>query len=148
MHALDVNKRILCAQDGLLLGNYGRSGAWTESLGVLAPLQEMMLQSWDGALRILPAWPLCQPWGLGGAGVRRKSAGAGRLRRTGRESRAEGVLRAGARARLCRISQCRIRRGRCRIGRGPGEGRAEEARGGGKGQPGVGRGAETPRPHW
>ena len=74
MHALDVNKRILCAQDGLLLGNYGRSGAWTESLGVLAPLQEMMLQSWDGALRIFPAWPLCQPWGLGGAGVRRKSA--------------------------------------------------------------------------
>jgi hypothetical protein len=39
------------------VGSYGHSGAWTESLGVLAPLQEMMLQSWDGALRIFPAWP-------------------------------------------------------------------------------------------
>jgi hypothetical protein len=37
--------------------DYGRAGAWTESLGVIAPLQEMMLQSWDGALRIFPAWP-------------------------------------------------------------------------------------------
>ncbi len=39
------------------IANYGHSGAWTESLGVLAPLQEMMLQSWDGALRVFPAWP-------------------------------------------------------------------------------------------
>lgn len=39
--------------------NYGRVGAWTESLGVTAPMQEMMLQSWDGALRIFPAWPKC-----------------------------------------------------------------------------------------
>lgn len=37
--------------------DYGRGGAWTESLGVIAPLQEMMLQSWDGALRVFPAWP-------------------------------------------------------------------------------------------
>ena len=42
---------------GMAIANYGRSGAWTESLGVTAPLQEMMLQSWDGALRIFPAWP-------------------------------------------------------------------------------------------
>jgi hypothetical protein len=39
------------------VANYGHAGAWTESLGVIAPLQEMMLQSWDGALRIFPAWP-------------------------------------------------------------------------------------------
>jgi hypothetical protein len=39
------------------VGNYGHDGAWTESLGVIAPLQEMMLQSWDGSLRIFPAWP-------------------------------------------------------------------------------------------
>lgn len=39
------------------VADYGRAGAWTESLGVAAPLQEMMLQSWDGALRIFPAWP-------------------------------------------------------------------------------------------
>jgi len=37
--------------------NYGRMGIMGESLGVAAPLQEMMLQSWDGALRIFPAWP-------------------------------------------------------------------------------------------
>ena len=42
---------------GMAVANYGRAGAWTESLGVVAPLQEMMLQSWDGALRIFPAWP-------------------------------------------------------------------------------------------
>ena len=38
------------------MADYGHCGAWTESLGVIAPLQEMMLQSWDGALRIFPAW--------------------------------------------------------------------------------------------
>jgi len=42
---------------GMAVANYGHAGAWTESLGVIAPLQEMMLQSWDGALRIFPAWP-------------------------------------------------------------------------------------------
>ena len=42
---------------GMSVANYGRAGLWTESLGVIGPLQEMMLQSWDGALRIFPAWP-------------------------------------------------------------------------------------------
>jgi hypothetical protein len=42
---------------GMAVASYGRAGAWTESLGVAAPLQEMMLQSWDGALRVFPAWP-------------------------------------------------------------------------------------------
>jgi hypothetical protein len=42
---------------GMAVANYGRAGAWTESLSAAAPLQEMMLQSWDGALRIFPAWP-------------------------------------------------------------------------------------------
>jgi hypothetical protein len=42
---------------GMAVGNYGRAGAWTESLGVAAALQEMLLGSWDGALRIFPAWP-------------------------------------------------------------------------------------------
>ncbi len=39
------------------VANYGHAGAWTETLGVIAPLEEMMLQSWDGSLRIFPAWP-------------------------------------------------------------------------------------------
>jgi len=42
---------------GMAIANYGHAGAWTETLGVIAPLQEMMLQSWDGALRVFPAWP-------------------------------------------------------------------------------------------
>jgi alpha-L-fucosidase 2 len=42
---------------GMAVADYGHAGAWTESLGVIAPLQEMMLQSWDGSLRIFPAWP-------------------------------------------------------------------------------------------
>ncbi len=36
---------------------YGHSGAWTETLGICAPLQEMMLQSFGGVLRIFPYWP-------------------------------------------------------------------------------------------
>jgi hypothetical protein len=42
---------------GMAVDGYGRAGAWTESTGVTAPLQEMMLQSWDGTLRIFPTWP-------------------------------------------------------------------------------------------
>lgn len=39
------------------VGRYGHVGAWTESLGIIAPLQEMMLQSWSGVIRIFPVWP-------------------------------------------------------------------------------------------
>lgn len=42
---------------GMAIANYGHAGAWTESLGIIAPLQEMMLQSWDGTIRLFPAWP-------------------------------------------------------------------------------------------
>jgi hypothetical protein len=41
----------------LSTATYGKIGAWTESLGVIAPLQEMMLQSWDDAIHIFPVWP-------------------------------------------------------------------------------------------
>jgi hypothetical protein len=37
--------------------NYGHCGAWTETLGMAAPLQEMLLQSYGGVLRIFPCWP-------------------------------------------------------------------------------------------
>lgn len=36
---------------------YGHCGAWTEGLGLLAPLNEMLLQSWDGTIRVFPGWP-------------------------------------------------------------------------------------------
>ncbi|MHC4561749.1 MAG: glycosyl hydrolase family 95 catalytic domain-containing protein [Planctomycetota bacterium] len=36
---------------------YGFAGGWSESLGVLAPVQEMLLQSWDGAIRLFADWP-------------------------------------------------------------------------------------------
>ena len=45
------------AMRGMAAGDWGRTGIFTESLGILAPLQEMMLQSWDGAIRVFPAWP-------------------------------------------------------------------------------------------
>jgi hypothetical protein len=38
--------------------DYGHCGAWTETLGICAPLQEMMLQSFGGVLRLFPAWPM------------------------------------------------------------------------------------------
>ena len=39
------------------IAGQGRSGAWTESLSCMAPLQEMLLTSWDGAIRLFPLWP-------------------------------------------------------------------------------------------
>ncbi|HQK95651.1 MAG TPA: hypothetical protein PLD23_19290 [Armatimonadota bacterium] len=39
------------------LMDYGHAGAWTETLGITAPLQEMLLQSYGGVIRIFPVWP-------------------------------------------------------------------------------------------
>jgi len=36
---------------------YGHTGGWTESLGVIAPLQEMLLQSWTNVIEVFAAWP-------------------------------------------------------------------------------------------
>lgn len=41
----------------MAIQNYGRAGAWSETLSVMAPFQEMMLQSWDGAINVFPRWP-------------------------------------------------------------------------------------------
>ena len=35
---------------------YGRCGAWTETLGCVAGFQEMLLQTWEGAIRLFPRW--------------------------------------------------------------------------------------------
>ena len=39
------------------VAHYGRTGGWTETLSCMAPVQEMLLQSWDGAIRLFPRWP-------------------------------------------------------------------------------------------
>ena len=42
---------------GMSMFMYGPSGAFTESQAILAPIQELMLQSWDGVIRVFPSWP-------------------------------------------------------------------------------------------
>jgi hypothetical protein len=41
----------------MAVSRYGHAGAWTETLGINGPLQELLLQSWDGVIRVFPAWP-------------------------------------------------------------------------------------------
>jgi hypothetical protein len=36
---------------------YGRTGAWTESLGIIGPLQEMLISSWNNTIELFPHWP-------------------------------------------------------------------------------------------
>jgi len=40
----------------MCLAHYGRAG-WTETLSSMAVLEEMLVQSWDGSLRLFPCWP-------------------------------------------------------------------------------------------
>ena len=42
--------RSMTASDHGYIAGYG------ESLGIIAPIQEMMMQSWDGSIRVFPAW--------------------------------------------------------------------------------------------
>lgn len=41
----------------LSVRNYGQTGAWTETLGVLALVTDSLLQSWDGCLHFFPGVP-------------------------------------------------------------------------------------------
>lgn len=43
---------------GMAIRSWQRTGCWTESLSCMAPFQEMLLQSWDGAIRMFPRWPM------------------------------------------------------------------------------------------
>jgi len=38
-------------------GSHGFIGTYGEGMGIIAPIQEMMLQSWDEVIRVFPAWP-------------------------------------------------------------------------------------------
>ncbi len=40
----------------MTVSDLGYIGAYGESMGVIAPIQEMMLQSWDGSIQLFPAW--------------------------------------------------------------------------------------------
>lgn len=59
-HVCDIIRRwrrpngLLCA---MARAQYGTLGAWTETLGIIAPIQEMLLQSWKGFIEVFPAWP-------------------------------------------------------------------------------------------
>ena len=81
------------------VGRYGHVGGWTESTGILAPLQEMMLQSWSGVIQVFPVWPLTEACAFD-------------------NFRAEGAFRVSARCGNGRIDNVSIvaeRNGMCRI---------------------------------
>ncbi len=42
---------------GMGTDDMGYCGLYVEGTGMVMPLQEMMLQSWDGVIRVFPAWP-------------------------------------------------------------------------------------------
>ena len=44
--------------EGMAVANYGHCGHWFETLAAAAPMEEMLLQSWDGAIALFPCWPL------------------------------------------------------------------------------------------
>ena len=81
-------------------GSFGHGGAWTEQLGITAPLQEMMLQSWKGYIDLFPAWPS----GIDGEFTTLRAEGAFLVS----ASYAGGVR--GARVRSERGGVCRVRR--------------------------------------
>lgn len=41
----------------MCLDIYGHAGAWAEALGVIAPLNEMMLQGYNRIIKVFPNWP-------------------------------------------------------------------------------------------
>ncbi len=41
----------------MAIADYGHAGAWTETLGICGPLEEMMLQSYGQVIRLFPQWP-------------------------------------------------------------------------------------------
>jgi hypothetical protein len=55
---LDTWRRPNGLYTGMSIARYGHCGVFTETLGAIAPLNEMLLQSWDGAIALFPRWPL------------------------------------------------------------------------------------------
>lgn len=41
----------------MALANYGRLGGWTESLGIIGAIQDLLMQSWSGVIELFPGWP-------------------------------------------------------------------------------------------
>ena len=42
---------------GMSQGQFHYMGAMTECLGIIGPMSAMLIQSWEGAIRVFPAWP-------------------------------------------------------------------------------------------
>ncbi len=42
---------------GMAQDMYGYQGSMTECLGIQGPMSEMLIQSWEGVIRVFPAWP-------------------------------------------------------------------------------------------
>ena len=49
---------LLCA---MAVNMYGYPGAWSEATGIIAPVQECLLESWDNIIEVFPATP--KAWG-------------------------------------------------------------------------------------
>ena len=41
----------------MAISNYGRVGGWTESLGIIGAIQDLLIQSWGGVIELFPGWP-------------------------------------------------------------------------------------------
>ena len=60
-HMLERWRRPNGLFSGMSIARYGHCGIFTETLGATAPLNELLLQSWDGAIALFPRWPLNLP---------------------------------------------------------------------------------------
>ena len=80
--------------------DHGFIGAYGESLGVICPIQELMLQSWDGVIRVFPAWPK----DLNGRFETLRAEGAFLVSAAWRNGRVESLSIFSERGKRCRVA--------------------------------------------
>lgn len=79
--------------------DYGSLGAWTEGLGTAAVIQEMMLESNGGLIRIFPHWPV----GLAGRFVNFRAEGAFLISATVKAGTISGLAITSEEGKQCHI---------------------------------------------